>query len=377
VHSPIRVLLVSGSYPPMHCGVGDYTERLAIAFTRHTSLDVRVLTSATSAPQRPANRDPVRRIISTWHVKGMHHIAAAMRRISPDIVHLQFPTQGYKVLNGPALIPCLARTLLRVPVVVTCHEYLDMPKPLSKQACYLYAMAACASAIVVVRPDYAARISGPMKRVLGKTPLRFIANTSAIPTVVLSPEERNVVREELGCGTRKLIVYFGFSYPHKGVDLLFRIADPARHHVVLIGDLSPSDSYHAHLLELAGSAQWKGHATVTGFLDVNSVARLLAAADAAVFPFRNGGGIWNSSLHAAANQGTFVLTTSAEKNGYDADANIYFAPLDGVAVMRNALSQYEGTRREAKTAVEDPWLATVRAHEELYLSLLRPDFRPS
>ncbi len=26
---PIRVMLVSGSFPPMRCGVGDYTARLA------------------------------------------------------------------------------------------------------------------------------------------------------------------------------------------------------------------------------------------------------------------------------------------------------------------------------------------------------------
>lgn len=373
----MKVLLVTGSYPPMHCGVGDYTERLAVALVHHTELEVSVLTSTTSASRPPAGSPAVHAIISTWHMKGLHHVAAAVRRIGPDIVHVQFPTQGYEALNGPALIPCLARMLLRVPVLVTWHEYLDMPNAFSKQACYLYAMATCASAIVVVRPDYHARIRGLMKKVLGKRPVRFISNASVIPTVTLSPGERDAVREELGCGTRRLIAYFGFSYRHKGVDLLFRIADPARHHLVVIGELSPRDPYHLRLLELAGSAEWKGHATVTGFLDAGAVARLLAAADAAVFPFRDGGGIWNSSLHAAASQGTFVLTTSTERSGYDPDANIYFAPPDAIAEMRGALFQYEGVRKEAETAAGDPWLPAARAHEELYLSLLRTGLRRS
>jgi hypothetical protein len=64
---------------------------------------------------------------------------------------------------------------------------------------------------------------------------------------------------------------------------------------------------------------------VTGFLAPEQAGRLLAAADAAVFPFLDGGGEWNSSIHGAAAQGTFVLATSMNKRGYDAAKNIYYA----------------------------------------------------
>ena len=41
----MKVLLVTGSFPPMKCGVGDYTACLAEALARKPNIEVAVLTS--------------------------------------------------------------------------------------------------------------------------------------------------------------------------------------------------------------------------------------------------------------------------------------------------------------------------------------------
>ncbi len=41
----MRVMLITGSFPPMHCGVGDYTCKLAAALAERADLCVTVLTS--------------------------------------------------------------------------------------------------------------------------------------------------------------------------------------------------------------------------------------------------------------------------------------------------------------------------------------------
>src|SRR5260370_39959271 len=109
--------------------------------------------------------------------------------------------------------------------------------------------------------------------------------------------------ELLGIGSRfaspavRLVAYFRFAYRPKRVELLFEIADPSQHHLVVIGDLNSKDEYHKSILDRANQAPWSGKATVTGFLPAEEVGRILAAADAIVLPFQDGGGIWNTSIH--------------------------------------------------------------------------------
>ncbi len=103
---------------------------------------------------------------------------------------------------------------------------------------------------------------------------------------------RAAVRSEVGANIGGLIVYFGFASPAKGIESLFEIADPQRHRLVLICDLSAEDTYQASILSLASRGDWTGKVTVTGYLPPEQAGRLLAAADAVVFPFLNGGGEW-------------------------------------------------------------------------------------
>jgi glycosyltransferase involved in cell wall biosynthesis len=200
---------------------------------------------------------------------------------------------------------------------------------------------------------------------------RFIPNASSIPLIRLTGEERAVVRSEIGVHIGEMIVYFGFASPAKGIESLFEIADPQRHRLVLICDLSAEDTYQASILDLASRGDWTGKVTVTGFLPPEHAARLLAAADAAVFPFLNGGGEWNSSIHGAAAQGTFVLATSLDRRGYDAVNNIYSAAPGDIGNMRQALREHLGRRRPPPAdSPEAEWDSIAEAHLELYRTLL-------
>jgi len=106
---------------------------------------------------------------------------------------------------------------------------------------------------------------------------------------------------------------------------------------------------------------------MAGFLSNPDTANLLAAADAVVLPFRNGGGIWNSSIHAAAIQGSAVITTSLDARGLDDKWNVYFAPVDGVPEMKAALDRLAGRRRAADGSVDgDDWDRIAEQHLALY-----------
>jgi glycosyltransferase involved in cell wall biosynthesis len=117
--------------------------------------------------------------------------------------------------------------------------------------------------------------------------------------------------------------------------------------------------------------EWAGKVTVTGFLPTEDVGRILAMADAVALPFRNGGGRWNTSVHSALVQGTFVLTTSYEQHGYFPSENIYYGRPGDVADMRQALRLYLGHRNnEAAVNQYITWESIADRHKALYQNLL-------
>jgi glycosyltransferase involved in cell wall biosynthesis len=332
----------------MKCGIGDYTDCLARALTA-AGVEVAVLTSeAAAAAPHPYELLAVGR---SWDWRDLPRVARAMRRWRPDVVHLQYPTQAFAGRHFPWFLGVLARAL-RFRLVQTWHEYVGGVMP-----AYI-PPALAGGGVVAVRPRFRETLWPVVKWLTRSSEFRFIPGASAIPLADVLDDEREAIRRRWA-GGRALVVYFGFVYPAKGVEQLFDIVDERRHQLVLACDLDPRDDYQRAILE-RNAGRWP----VTGFLPRGELAGLLAAADAVVMPFRDGGGIWNSSLHAASRQGTFVLITSCERRGYDAAANIYFAEPGNVEEMRAALLAHAGTR--GARAEEDEWERVAREHVELY-----------
>jgi len=368
----MRILLISGSLPPMKCGVGDYTAHLASALSRLANTHVAVLTDVSATPKLSDFEFEVFPICRGWRISDLTRIASAVRRWRPDVIHIQYPTQGYGMRYLPWLLPVLFRITL-VPVVQTWHGY-DSRRMTRR----LLPNSLLSGGLIVVRPEYL-EMMDPLYRWLNRRKhARFIPNASTIPPTQLSEDERAAVRLCFGGPDRRLIVFFGFAYPDRGTELLFQVATAGQHNLVFISDLNPSDRYHKSILDQAESAPWAGRVIVTGYLPAAEVGRILAAADAVLLPFRDGGGMWNTSIRAAISQGTFVLTTSREQHGYDSMDNVYYARPGDVADMRNALQKYIGTRKEpASIGLRRNWDSIAQAHMALYQTVASTRIRNS
>lgn len=362
----MRVMLVTGSYPPDPCGVGDYTASLHRHLAADPLLEVAVLTTCRGAPaSREDDRARVFRSMRGWSVTQTMRFVRALREWSPDIVHVQYPTQGYAGEWLPALIPRLSR-LLGKHVVQTWHE------PYSRSSVGRLLMQATVSGgLVVVRPDYRALLHPWLRWALLGKRFRYVRSASTLPASTLDASGRDALKQRLLHGQQRLIVFFGFIYPHKRVEQLFEIANPASDHIVIAGALDPDSEYVASIRRLATTAPWNGKATLLGFLPARDVASLLAVADAVVLPFQFGGGDWNTSIHAAVAEQAFVLTTSRTVVGYDTARNVYFAVPDDLEDMRTALARYAGAPR-ARSAIprEDAWKVIAAEHIVLYRELL-------
>ena len=355
----MKVLLVSGSLPPLPCGVGDYTAALARELSK-AGIETVVLTSRGAATNTPYQVMPA---VKDWGMRELPAVLGLIRAVKPTVVHFQFPTQGY----GGSYMPWLLPSLLKLQgwrVVQTWHEYYP------RQGRRALVNVVPFDALVAVRPAYEESLAGWRWKLIRYRKFRFIANASVIPAVRLTESERLQVRSHFGCGEKALVAFFGFSAPLKGIDQLFTICDPVVHHLLLVGTLTDTDLYHVKILQLAKSKPWAGSVTITGHLKEQEVAMALAAADAVVLPFVNGGGMWNTTLKAALAQGVFVVTTSSEESGYAPDLNLYFAKPGDVSEMRAALSEYCGRRLGTPRAEFSDWSVIARSHLDLYQAVL-------
>jgi len=65
----MKVLLVTGSLPPLRCGVGDYCMHLAAALARHPEAQVTVLTSSAVGEIPAAPRLRVLPVMRDWGLR--------------------------------------------------------------------------------------------------------------------------------------------------------------------------------------------------------------------------------------------------------------------------------------------------------------------
>jgi glycosyltransferase involved in cell wall biosynthesis len=358
----LRALLVSGSLPPVRCGVGDYTAGLARALAERGGIEVGVLTSQLEGRGDAGQLGDVAILepIAHWHASGLPQAVRAVRAWRPDLVHVQHPSQGY---DGPLalLLGTAARWMLGVPVVLTLHE----PVGVNLQVPFMAAAIRSAGAVIVVRPNFRELVNPKVRWTIAGKPLRLIPNATTLPRVTPTADRVRAVRERFRVGGKALVAYFGFVYPSRGVHRLFEVADPGAHHLVIVGGkLDEAAAYFEQVGTRARQDDWRGSCDVTGFVPAADAAEILACADAVALPFEDGGGSWNTSLHGARLQGTFVLTTSRESHGYDDRENVYYARPGDVADMRRALAAHLGTRREP---VDVPtWEQVVAGHLEAY-----------
>lgn len=360
----MRVLFITGSLPPVSCGVGDYTDALLRALATSPGMELGVLTAASVVRAMSRDQSPrayqVLAPVAGWGLRDAVRMFRTIRAWRPDVVHLQYPTQGYADGWLASLAVPLA-AMSGAKVVRTWHEGFH-----TRQGVRLLVQSFSRGPAVVVRPDFAERVSHRLEPLIRKRRQELIIGASAIPRSILDDEALSVCRHDLLGGARRLFVFFGFLYPAKGVERLLAAANPTTDRVVICGEDGVDAPYTAKLKALVAGGQWQGHAAMLGRQPEAVIADLLAAADAAVFPFLSGGGVWNSSIHAATTQGTPVVTTTAGAPGVSANGLIRYVPALDDARLRAALDEVPVWRADRRPPPVDEWQRIATAHCELY-----------
>lgn len=301
----MRILLYNPSYPPIACGVGEYTRELASALVS-AGHDVTVLTEAASmsAQQGPPRVLPLLRDGSlTSFLRAWPRIA----RLRPDLVVSGFPA----IVHGSHarllyLFPGLAKLLLGWPrVTFVLHEFVDVEEAERR---WLVLALRAADRIVAVHEFERDALIAAHPWAAGRTVVQH--NAPNIPVAGEDPVEDERVRASWASGERPVVAFFGHIMgPTKGFEELLQALARTDALLVATGSLDTSNAYMAHIAEQIERLGLGERVRWLGYLAHEEVGRVLRLADAVVLPYHGGAKSGYTSLLAAIVNGAAVITT--------------------------------------------------------------------
>ena len=107
----------------MKCGIGDYLQRLAEAIAATGKVEVFVYTSNSSEVPFSEENPRVMPLIQHWNWWTIAKISRAISQIQPDLVHIQYPTAGYKKSKAVQFLPAFIKARNNnIKIVQTWHD---------------------------------------------------------------------------------------------------------------------------------------------------------------------------------------------------------------------------------------------------------------
>ena len=378
----MKIAMVTGSYPPQPCGIGDYTDRLVRELLA-AGTDVEVIATRAEAARTEV---VVRHEVENWRASTWKRSVAWMRERGYDLVHIQYPAKFYGYLPDLALLSIiLRRGLPGVPLVVTFHEY-RITHLLRKLT--VAGIALPAQKVLLTADSEKVALERVMPWLRGRTEVIQMATT--IPTLVVLPGARERLRASLGIKEGEVvIVYFGFLHPNKGIEGLlkaFSLVHKARCNtrLLMLSLFEPGkDPYHAQVLQDAEQLGIADAVVWAGYLPADDVSRHLSAADIGFFPYQDGVTLRRLSFMTAMCHGLPCVTTAGHAGsagiGLSDAGNVLLAStsndVEGIAGKLLSLVDSDHRRREIGDAARrwaEPfqWSTIVARTTDVYQSLV-------
>jgi glycosyltransferase involved in cell wall biosynthesis len=331
----MRIMLISGEFPPMQGGVGDYTREMARAFAALGHHVAVLVPDSLAGAYRDASARPwqVLPVIENWKWGCWQQVISALRQARPDIVDIQYQAAIYH-MRVPAinLLPWrLRRQAGSPPIVATYHDlkppYL-FPKAGPLRPWVVRALARHSQAAILTNAeDLNAAGTWPFVRQAGDRPaLHHIPIGSNIAVAPPAGFERAAWRARQGYRAEDFVwAYFGFLNESKGGETLVHAlaraqiqshdAAPVPCHLLMIGGRAGSSdptnqAYAAYVERLIAQSGLADRVRSTGYVSSEEVSAALLSADVVVLPYRDGISFRRGSLHAALAHGCPVVSTT-------------------------------------------------------------------
>jgi glycosyltransferase involved in cell wall biosynthesis len=317
----MRIGLVTGEYPPMQGGVGDFSHELGRALvTLGHQVDVITRVGCGQAGAETEGDLRVHPMVPHWGWRSIRQVLDLAQRLGSEVLNIQYQAVAFDMHPAINFLPGPGRRIASKspspPVVVTFHDlkfpYL-FPKagPLRDWVVNLLARQADA-AIATNRADELALQARGMRHVT-----RIPIGSNIRPRL---PRDYDRVSWRAGLGLSAqacLLGFFGFFNARKGVETLVRALarlDPTHHLLFIGGTAGSSDasnrSYARRIEDLITELGLDDRVHYTGYVAAEQVSAAFAALDLCVLPYADGISFHHGTLMAALVHGQAIVSTS-------------------------------------------------------------------
>ena len=349
----MRIGMITGEYPPLEGGVGDFTRELGMAL-HADGHEIHILTSQMNDRQpNPVREDEmaIYRDIFDWDRSTHADITRWINKLALDVVNIQYQAAAYQMRGWINFYPRAQKRHITAPIVVTCHDLLPpylFPKAGPLRQWSVRQLAQHADGVIVTNGDDYTALTTAMERSL--PPTRLIPIGSNIAPQPPASYDRMAWRAAHGIYPNDMLIgFFGFLNRGKGVETLIdalgqlTAAGLPAHLLFIGGRTGSSDSTNASYADeidaLIKKAGLSARVQRTGYTTPAEVSAALLAVDVCALPYRNGASLRHGTLHAALAHGNAIVTTTPQidtpqlQNG----KNVMLIPPEDAAALANAL----------------------------------------
>lgn len=331
-----NVVLITGSYPPDYCGVGDYSSKL------FNNLEV----------LNQCNVELFYR--SKWGIKYFFNYLKELTAKKASIFHLQYPTEGY----GYSMVPLMLIICLRLYgkiTIVTIHELSSRNK-----AAYIYTQLMLLFSSKVI-------VSNVLEC---KHANRFVFKRNKVFIIPIASNIKKSNLSETNFSNRDVdLAYFGHIRPIKGIEGFITAIEllGKNHKVQLIGQSLPK--YNDFFETIARKAQ---SLKIEMIIDKEEhiVSDLLSNIKIVYLPFPDGVSNRRGTLLASIQNGCVVISKKSNIQEFNDffEKYIYLVDTDDEAVVLiQKLLKYELLPKDTTHAKQlFTWDNVVSKHLEIY-----------
>lgn len=346
----MKIGLITGEYPPMQGGVGDFTRELARALVKQNH-EVNVITGVSTGEDEPGVC--VHRVVKSWGLTCWRSIAAVARQEQLDVLNIQYEPAAYAMRVGVNFLPSrTARRLIKAPIVTTYHDLLMpylFPKAGPLRWKVVEYLGRRSDATIVTNEEDRARLSS----------LQFPASSLYLVPIGsnIQPGQAGVFdvadeRDRWGVHRDEFTIgYFGFLNLSKGGETLMQAVRllldrrlPVR--LILVGGRTGTSdptnaAYAAQVDALMDVLELKAHVSATGYLDPIGASRALSACDVMALPYVDGASVRRGSLMAAIAHGRAIVTTEPRYPiaGLTPEQSVLYVPPNDPPALAQALER--------------------------------------
>jgi glycosyltransferase involved in cell wall biosynthesis len=419
----MKVLVVSGEYPPMKGGVGRYTYNLVHALAKKSNIDVSVAISATASPP-PAGAPAAHAttgaaanlksnkvtlypgIVRKGDKQNSDHLLQLVSETKPDIVNIQYERGLYEVdttirhtiwrlAHGSTLDKFYRKC--PVPIVSTLHtvfpeeEYRSYVKDraLRKEGRFGFLpmplRAAIRRWVMEQRYDLLLEvvklsdgIISPARTIKDIVRRGTVIYHGAEPNIEVSPSSANdkqqQFRNELGLPSDKMVLLaFGYAGSYKGFDVLGSLRLPDGWSLVVKQTKHERGSEKPIDVKKNGDNSNDVISLHLGYLDDSTLSKLFFACDAIIFPYKVvsvSGVMFDALAH-----GLPFIASNLRFFKEFADMGLGIACNRDMQSFEQAIGNLAMAYDEYKTRVEQfrsnlRWSNVAQRHVEFFLELI-------